>query len=130
MMIIADVNWDTVMASAGAVLTAVGAAVAGMLKLFLGHLDKREEKQQVHETGIMDRVEKLGERFDVAVRDFRVEQRETIKTLLDIQGETVKAVGILSQKVGELGIAINELRIEVGHKADRPDRTRGPRDVT
>ena len=120
LMLLADVDWSAVLTTGVSVLTVAGGAVAGLLKLVLSHLKDQRKEQREHETLIMTRVEGLADKFDLSVREFRAEQRQTIDTLLKIQGETVEAVSDLGHRVSDLGSAIHELRTEVGRKMDRP----------
>ena len=120
LMLLADVDWSAVLTTGASVLTVAGGAVAGLLKLVLSHLKDQRKEQREHETLIMTRVEGLADKFDLSVREFRAEQRQTIDTLLKIQGETVEAVSDLGHRVSDLGSAIHELRTEVGRIMDRP----------
>lgn len=89
-------------------------------KYFLNFLSKRAEEQRLHDEAMMDRFDVIVEKFDTNVRDGRNEQRSTIDSLLGIQRETTLAVSNLGQKVGELGKAIVDLRVEVTQKMDKP----------
>ena len=123
MPLFADIEWATVATTAVSILTVVGGGFGWLVNAMLSHLKTQREEQRHHETGIMTRIEAVTGRFDATAREIqtemRKESRETISTLLKIQSETVEAVADLSGRVGELGIALNELRTEVGRKADK-----------
>jgi hypothetical protein len=92
--------------------------VAGLVIYFGGrrllkHLADEAARNRALQQEISERADQNTQRFDQTVREFRIEHEHTISTLLGIQHETVSAVGVLSERVGELGVAIQELRQRV-----------------
>jgi polyhydroxyalkanoate synthesis regulator phasin len=123
------------------------AAVVFVVVVFLRHIAETATTGRKVTEDIIGRVEAMEEqtraalddiatKFTGAVAEFRAEHRATINDLLQINRETVQAMGsvggrvgdlgtqvsALGQSVGELRGAVTELRHEVGRKADKDDR--------
>lgn len=119
-------DWTTLLATLGGTLAAVMTALGAGAKYLLDHLSRQREEQRQHERDMATRVEGIAQRFEATTREItsemRRESRETTNTLLEIQKESVDAIGKLSDSVNSLEHAVTELRGEVANKADRPDR--------
>lgn len=122
-MVLAAVELAELITSLGAVITAIGGAagliiwrVAGMRAAQMAHLEGMAVSQRAHEKSNLDRIDEITKRFDQSVRDSRAEQQTVIKAMLEIQRETVEAVGELKAAVQQLAIRVEQL--------DRPQRER------
>jgi hypothetical protein len=140
MTVVADtsssIDWSTtataVTATALSALTALGAAGRWVLL----HLQGRAKENRDHQVETMRTVEAIASGFTATLREtqreWQKEQRETIGTLLKIQGETVTAVTGLTAQVSGLSQAIVDLsrRVEIGTAgSETKGRARGSHGV-
>jgi hypothetical protein len=140
-IVFADTDWSTVVTAAVAAFLTVATTIGGGIGWLLNWRSKQEDKERKYSTEMMTRfealvgkVESISTEFRTANRDMakdfqgtatslakeaRTESREVMKTLLNIQSEAVEAVGGLATEVRALGMALNELRLELDRKQDK-----------
>lgn len=128
---LADVDWNVVVTAGVTAFVTVATTVGGGIAWLLNYISKAREAQRAHETGLatkfealIGRVEVIQDKFQAALndmaRDNRAETRRMVQVVLDLQRETVTAMGAMGEKVSQLGAtmtglqdAIKEFRAEL-----------------
>lgn len=84
---------------------------------FFSHLAEKDKLDRDAQTALVARVEAIAADFKAGqaaiVGDFRAEHRQTVDQLIGISRESVAAMSSVSDRVGELGGTVGELKTEV-----------------
>jgi hypothetical protein len=121
-VLFAEIDWSTVITSVAAALTPIGAAIVAAARWMVGRLESEADKQRTHEKDREARIQSIIKDFREDLKGDREERQNTTELLLDLHGRNVETMGSLAGKVGELSLAIHELRGELIYKEDRPGR--------
>jgi uncharacterized membrane-anchored protein len=103
----------------GALLGAAGptGVVVYLVVRFLQHIADADKKNRESHAALVTRVECIASDFKAGqaqiVSDFRDEHRQTVTQLISVNREAVSAMGAVSDRVGDLGRGVGELRTEV-----------------
>lgn len=100
--VVFNLELGTAVTMAGTIASGLTAGAVAAIKIFVSYLERRDKNQQESAEALVDRVEKVADRFEAWDKIYREEQRETVKTMLAIQKESVTATQALTSRIDAL----------------------------